>query len=378
MNADGTGQANLTNNAALDTGPAWSPSGEKIAFATTRDGNSEIYVMNPDGTGQTNLTNNAATDSGPDWSPDGAKIAFASRRDGNGEIYVMAADGSNPTRLTTNGAGDFSPAFSPDGQKITFRSNRDGNGYEIYVMNTDGSNQTRLTQNTWLDVDPDWQPTAAGYPRPKGATPTRVSLVLAYKPCSASSANSTHGAPLVGPSCKPPLQASSFLSVGTPDANGAQANAVGSVRFDVKINASPTPSDVLINARTTDVRCKTAASTTCAGANALAGPDYAGELQARVSLRITDLLNGSAATPATVVDSSFPVTVPCSGTVDTSVGAACAISTSSNTLVPGFVKTGERAIFELGQVQVFDGGSDGAVSTTADNTLFMDEGLFVP
>src|SRR5437660_277310 len=68
----------------------------KIAFNTNRDGNEEIYVMNPDGTGQTRLTNDAASDVGPAWSPDGLKIAFNRGFD----IFVMDADGSSPTRLT--------------------------------------------------------------------------------------------------------------------------------------------------------------------------------------------------------------------------------------------------------------------------------------
>ncbi len=48
----------------------------KIAFWTFRDGNAEVYSMNADGTAQTNLTNNAAADYNPAWSPDGTKIAF--------------------------------------------------------------------------------------------------------------------------------------------------------------------------------------------------------------------------------------------------------------------------------------------------------------
>jgi hypothetical protein len=85
----------------------------KIAFVSDRDGNQEIYVMNPDGSGVTRLTNNAAHDVYPAWSPDGSKIAFTSNRDGNWEIYVMNADGSGATRLTDNGAADFAFDWQP-------------------------------------------------------------------------------------------------------------------------------------------------------------------------------------------------------------------------------------------------------------------------
>src|SRR3972149_3275713 len=97
----------------------------KIAFVSIRDGNYEIYAMNADGSGQTRLTNNAATEYGPAWSPDGTKIAFWSDRDGNWEVYAMNADGSGQTRLTNNSAWDAAPAWSPDGTKIAFYSSRD-------------------------------------------------------------------------------------------------------------------------------------------------------------------------------------------------------------------------------------------------------------
>ncbi len=85
----------------------------QIAFVSRRDGNSEIYVMNADGSGQTNLTNNPASDTFPAWSPDGSRIAFTSDRDGNQEIYVMNADGSGQTPLTNNPETDNSPVWSP-------------------------------------------------------------------------------------------------------------------------------------------------------------------------------------------------------------------------------------------------------------------------
>jgi dipeptidyl aminopeptidase/acylaminoacyl peptidase len=80
----------------------WSPDGTRIAFQASRDGNAEIYVMNADGTGQTNLTNNPASESVPAWAPDGSEIVFHSSRDGNFEICAMQTDGSNPTRLTND------------------------------------------------------------------------------------------------------------------------------------------------------------------------------------------------------------------------------------------------------------------------------------
>ena len=74
------------------------PDGSRIAFSSQCDGNDKIYVMNADGTGQSNLTKNPALEEFPAWSPDGTRIVFDSDRDGNFEIDVMKADGPNVTR----------------------------------------------------------------------------------------------------------------------------------------------------------------------------------------------------------------------------------------------------------------------------------------
>jgi Tol biopolymer transport system component len=176
MNADGSGQTRLTDNAADDMSPDWSPDGKRLVFVSDRDDpnpvkcfphcNYEIYTMNADGSGQTRLTDTSAAEHHPAWSPAGeepARIAFVSERDGNQEIYVIAvpdgtdADGGNSLRLTDNPAEDMRPSWSPDGSQIVFNSMRDGN-WELYVMNADGSAQQRLTDSEAWEFFPTWSP----------------------------------------------------------------------------------------------------------------------------------------------------------------------------------------------------------------------------
>jgi len=178
VDADGTNPARLTeparqltDNALIERFPAISPDGTRIAFSRrVAGGTDDIWGMNADGSGETNLTNIPGNDLYPNFSPDGTRIVFSSNRrapDGStdSEIYVMNADGSNLKVLTNNSVTDESPVFSPDGTKIAFTSTRNGNtttgetnNKEIWVMGADGLSPVRLTDNAVEDSDPDWGP----------------------------------------------------------------------------------------------------------------------------------------------------------------------------------------------------------------------------
>jgi hypothetical protein len=221
---------------------------------------------------------------------------------------------------------------------------------------------------------------SATHPRPVGASPMRLSMVPAYNACA--SPNRTHGPPLAFPSCNPPVQSSTSLTIGTPDANGAGANSVGFIKIAVKVGtpAPPDDSDVLITASATDIRCK-AGVAACGSANAADGADYTGELEGTAQIRISDHWNavapGGGPDAATVIDIPFPVVTGCTATAATGIGSTCAINTTANAVVPGAVKDGKRAIVEIGQVQVYDGGPDG-VAASDPNTLFSVQGIYIP
>src|SRR2546428_830321 len=81
-------------NRAIDTSPAWSPTGREIAFTSDRTGTPQVYVMDREGGNLKRLTYEVGYTDSPSWSPKGDQIAFVSRTGSGFDIYVCRADGS--------------------------------------------------------------------------------------------------------------------------------------------------------------------------------------------------------------------------------------------------------------------------------------------
>lgn len=151
----------LTNDPADDRDPKWSPDGRRLAFASRRDGNWDIYVYDLSTGSITRMTFGLEFEAGPAWSPDGQWLVYESYRGQNLDIYAMPIDGSvPPQRLTDHPAPDFSPAWSPidGGRQIAYVSWQDGN-QDIYIFPLDNSEIVNLTNTPNRNEEyPAWSP----------------------------------------------------------------------------------------------------------------------------------------------------------------------------------------------------------------------------
>ena len=105
-----------------------SPDGKLIAYTVAyysvpqNKSNNEIFVMNADGSGNTQLTRSAWQESQPVWIKQGAKLAYLSNESGSSQVWQMNPDGSERQRLTDYAGGIEGFAFSPDETKLLFIS----------------------------------------------------------------------------------------------------------------------------------------------------------------------------------------------------------------------------------------------------------------
>ncbi|MBN1659568.1 MAG: protein kinase [Anaerolineae bacterium] len=133
----------------------------RLVFSSNRDGNPEIYVLDLAGSRAPHrLTNHAANDWLPDWSPDGTRIVFTSARSGGYDSWVMNADGSDQGAWVTTSAWDEYPRWAPDGERVSFSSTARTNGIdnsEIFVRQADGT-KLQITHTTMEDQWADWAP----------------------------------------------------------------------------------------------------------------------------------------------------------------------------------------------------------------------------
>jgi Tol biopolymer transport system component len=156
----------LTHDPGMALRPTWSPDDRLIAFDSTREGPSHIYVMNADGSNVRALTVGISDDRHPVWSHDGGSIVYDSVDGTHQEIWSVNVASGKRTQLThADGLADFA-APSPDGTRIVYYVYKDFK-LEIWSARSDGSDARALTnglasarknQPTMAWHHPGWSP----------------------------------------------------------------------------------------------------------------------------------------------------------------------------------------------------------------------------
>ena len=148
-NLDGSNLRRISNSLAVDVEPKFNPrTGAQIAFVSGRAGPPQIYMMDVDGTNVQRLTSGGGDAVNPAWSPDGQRLAFAWTRGfepGNFNIFIIEVATQTLTQLTFGAGRNEHPSWSPDGRHLVFASNRMG-GTQIWTMLADGTNVKQLTR----------------------------------------------------------------------------------------------------------------------------------------------------------------------------------------------------------------------------------------
>lgn len=154
VNSDGLNPQLLYAGINTIVATAWSPNGEKIAYAMSMGipQEYEIFVMDANGKNHVRLSQNLQGIGGSiDWSPDGKSLLIHAGPFEDKDIFKLDAATGNATQLT-NGGNNAGAAYSPDGLYIVFNSLRNDDQADLYIMRANGENQVQLTNHP----EPEW------------------------------------------------------------------------------------------------------------------------------------------------------------------------------------------------------------------------------
>jgi TolB protein len=147
-----TGQRHVfARYSGLNTSPAVSPDGRRVAMILSKSGSPDVWECNADGAGLLRLTATREDESSPCWSADGDWICYATKIGERRVLCKVSASGGPAQRVPTSGVlNPTEPDWSPDGKWIAFTAQM--GGFEICVVPAGGGPVTELVAGE----DPSW------------------------------------------------------------------------------------------------------------------------------------------------------------------------------------------------------------------------------
>lgn len=141
---------------AINSAPAFSPDGRRIALTSSRSGSPNIYVLDLQSNRLQRVTNHWAIDTEPDWL-DNSSLIFTSDRGGSPQIYKLDLASQALERLTFDGRYNARGRVGSNGERITMVYSN-GGGYYIATMEMDNRRVQVLTSGNGADESPSLAP----------------------------------------------------------------------------------------------------------------------------------------------------------------------------------------------------------------------------
>ena len=158
VNTDGLNPHLVYTGVDAIVATAWSPDGEKIAYAMSVGipQEYEIFIMDTDGKNHVRISEGLQGIGGSlDWSLDSKNLLIYAGPFGDKDIFKLEVETRNATQIT-DGGNNAGASYSPDGQYIVFNSLRNEDQADLYIMRSNGANQVQLTNHPEPDWGPQW------------------------------------------------------------------------------------------------------------------------------------------------------------------------------------------------------------------------------
>jgi serine/threonine protein kinase len=150
----------VTTGPGVESEPSLSPDGTSIAYTSTQDGNTDIWIVDVQGGPPRRFTSGPASETHPSWFPDGRSLLFTKNVDGRLSIWSaprFSGESAGPLIDDAQGA-----AVSNDGKTIVFSRKGPENYYRVAVAPLADLEHTSIltgpSDGLWDHRNPAWSP----------------------------------------------------------------------------------------------------------------------------------------------------------------------------------------------------------------------------
>jgi serine/threonine-protein kinase len=140
---------------AANRAPIWSQDGQRVVFASNRNGALNLFALPAAGDGPAErLTTSDSLQLPGSWSRDGEMLAFMEQHPSTGRDIWLRRRNGDRSAFANGEADESAPRFSPDGRWIAYVSNESGQS-EVYVRSTTGQASQRVSRDG--GAEPVWR-----------------------------------------------------------------------------------------------------------------------------------------------------------------------------------------------------------------------------